>query len=248
VDPKSPAEKVSDLELRPIVLGEFHPENTLFQFETMIGATGEGVIEHTEQIRLRHVATEMFVHFHGDVTNVCNHVRFFFKEFLPICLVTALDSTVRKWTFFLNYLLSFFQKNEEDVLSFIEAKADEINSMDLIRGVAPSLVLYASKVFYLFINSLKLILPIEPRNTLPLQRWWMRTWFFLKLCSLCVYWGLFFGNQFSEPGGPSKSFVLQIKKALEALIFFVLLNQPTRPHTDPLTYDGETSFFCLLIR
>jgi hypothetical protein len=44
--------------------------------------------------------------------------------------------------------------------------------------------------------------------------------------------------QFSEPGGPSKSFVLQIRHALEALVFFVLLNHPTKHHVDPLTYDG----------
>jgi dolichyl-phosphate-mannose--protein O-mannosyl transferase len=80
VDPEAPPEISAEVELRPIVLSEFDNENTIFQFENMLGRSAEGNIDHGDQIRLRHMTTGMFVHFHGDVTNVCNHVcslRFF---------------------------------------------------------------------------------------------------------------------------------------------------------------------------
>jgi hypothetical protein len=102
VDPSIVPEVSGDLELRPIVLSEYDADNTIFQFETMIGGNGEGNIDHSQQIRLRHVATGMFVHFHGDVTNVCNQVssetlffRFIWSQFI-YCFI---HSWARSFTF-----------------------------------------------------------------------------------------------------------------------------------------------------
>jgi hypothetical protein len=157
VDPSIVPEVSGDLELRPIVLSEYDADNTIFQFETMIGGNGEGNIDHSQQIRLRHVATGMFVHFHGDVTNVCNQVSsetLFFSFYLvtvQLLFHSFLGSFVHVYnantSFGVDWLIKYpiWQKYEEDVLNFIEAKPHEVHSMNLIRGVTPSLILYANK-------------------------------------------------------------------------------------------------------
>jgi hypothetical protein len=61
--------------MRRITLGPFEDEKTLFQIETMFGGPNDDPLTHANQFRVKHLATNMFLHFFGNTLNVCNQVR-----------------------------------------------------------------------------------------------------------------------------------------------------------------------------